>query len=152
MPLRYRGMRHPVAQLRDEMERLLTGFLGQPAAGLCSAEGRGQPAVNLWEQADALTAELEVPGVNSGHIDISVAGGELSIRIERPDLLQEGATYHRRERPVGSFTRTLRLPFEVDGNNVQAELNNGVLTITLPKAEEAKPRKIKVAAASQATQ
>ncbi len=148
MPLRYRGLRHPVTQLRDEMERLLTGFYGHPVEGLWTPPGRGQPPVNLWEHGDALVAELEVPGVRAEHLDISVSGGELSLQIQRPDLLREGVTCHRCERPVGRFTRVLRLPAEVDGNNVQAELKDGILTITLPKAEEAKPRKIKVVSAS----
>jgi len=148
MTLPYRGLRHPVAQFRGEMDRLLSGFLGQPVDGLWPVPGRGQPAMNLWEQGDALVAELEVPGVAADQLEISVVGGELSVRMQRPDLMQEGVTYHRRERPTGSFSRVLRLPVDVDGNKVQAELNHGVLTITLPKAEEAKPRKIKVVPAS----
>ncbi len=144
MPLLYRGLRHPVTQLRDEMDRLLSGFLGQPSEGAWHPAGRGQPAVNLWDRGDALVAELEVPGARAEQLDISVIGGELSLRIERPDLSQEGVTFHRRERPTGSFARVIRLPADVDGNNVQAELNDGVLTVTLPKAEAAKPRKIQV--------
>ena len=101
--------------------------------------------MNVWEQGDALLVEMEVPGVKSDQVDISVAGGELSIKIDRPEVAQEGVTYHRRERPVGSFTRVLRLPVEVDADRVEAELRDGVLMITLPKAEAAKPRKINVA-------
>ncbi len=144
---RYRGLRHPVTQLRDEVDRLLTGFLGHPVEGLWPSAGRGQPAVNLWEQSDALVAELEVPGVAAEQIDISVVGGELSLQIQRPDPLQEDVKYHRRERPVGSLSRVLRLPAGVDDTNVRAELKDGVLTITLPKAEAAKPHRIQVSAA-----
>jgi len=148
MPLRYRGLRHPVTQLRDEMDRLLTGFFGPPAEGSWTPTSRSQPAVNLWEQGDALVAELEVPGVTSEQLDISVIGGELSLEIHRPDPPGDGVTYHRRERPTGSFARVLRLPADVDANRVQAELKDGIVTITLPKAEEAKPCRIKVASAS----
>ncbi len=148
MPMRYRTLRHPVSQLRDEMDRLLTGFFGQPVEGVLPPAGRSQPAVNLWERSDALVAELEVPGVRAEQLEVAVVGGELTLRIERPDLSQEGVTFHRRERPIGVLSRVLRLPADVDSNNVQAELRNGVLTITLPKAEEAKPRKIKVLPAS----
>lgn len=144
---RYRGLRHPVTQLRDEVDRLLTGFLGHPVEGLWPAAGHGQPAVNLWEQNDALVAELEVPGVAAEQIDISVVGGELSLQIQRPDLLQEDVKYHRRERPVGSVGRVVRLPADIDDTNVRAELKDGVLTVTLPKAEAAKPRRIPVSAA-----
>ena len=101
--------------------------------------------MNVWEQDDAILVELEVPGVKKEHLDLSVVGKELSIRIERPDGEQEGVVYHRRERPVGNFSRVLPLPSEVDANRVSAELHDGVLTITLPKAESAKPRKITVA-------
>jgi len=148
MPLRYRGLRHPAAQLRDEMDRLLSGFLGHPSEGSWTPGSRGQPAVNLWEQGDTLMAELEVPGVTPEQLDISVVGGELSLRVDRQIPAEEGLSYHRRERPTGSFTRVLRLPADVDGNRVQAELKDGILTITLPKAEGAKPRKIEVASAS----
>ncbi len=139
----YRNPWHPFHQLRDEMDRLLTGFLGAPDGGLPPIF-RGQPAANVWEQGDALIVEMEVPGVKSEQLDISVAGGELSVKIERPESGPEGAIYHRRERPVGSFARAVRLPIEVDADKVQAQLHDGVLTITLPKAASAKPRKINV--------
>jgi HSP20 family protein len=92
--------------------------------------------------------ELEVPGVKHDQVEISVAGGELSLAIRRPEVEQPGVTYHRRERPVGAFSRVLRLPADVDAEKVGAELKNGVLLITLPKAESAKPRKINVTAGS----
>ena len=139
--------RQPLGQLRHEMDRLLSGFFAQPP-GSWLAGGREQPAVNVWDTQDALKVELEAPGVKKDQVDISVVGGELSLRVERPEVEQEGVTYHRRERPVGTFTRVLRLPADVDAGKVQAELAGGVLTITLPKAKSAKPRKIKVKAVS----
>ena len=92
-------------------------------------------------------SSLEVPGLKTDQLDLSVVGDQLSIRVERPDAAQDGMTYHRRERPVGSFTRVLQLPVEVEADKVQADLNDGVLTIRLPKAEAAKPRKIQVTTA-----
>ncbi len=77
-------------------------------------------------------------------IDISVIGGDLTIRGRRGEGQQEGVAYHRRERGVGDFNRVLRLPVEVDPNKVEAALTDGVLLIKLPKAESAKPKKIKV--------
>ena len=142
----YRNTRHPLYQLRGEMDRLLAGFLGPMADGLVPAF-RNHPAANVWEQGDALLVEMELPGIKNDQVDISVAGGELSVKVDRPEVEQENVTYHRRERPVGSFTRVLRLPVEVDANRVEAELRDGVLLITLPKAESAKPRKINVATA-----
>jgi HSP20 family protein len=141
----YQATRHPLHQLRDEMDRLVTGFFGPAADGFLPAVFRGRPAVNVWEKDDALMVELEAAGIKSGEVDVSVAGGELTIRVNRPDTAEEGVKYHRRERPVGSFSRVLRLPIEIDANRVEAELRDGVLTITCPKAESAKPRKINVA-------
>jgi HSP20 family protein len=145
MVFRYVGTRHPVHQLRREMDRLLSGFVGNVGDLNWPVVGRGRPAVNLWETGDALKLELELPGVPSDQIELSVVGDELSIRVERPDAEPQGATYHRRERGVGAFARAVRLPLEVDAERVEAELRHGVLTITLPKAESARPRKIQVA-------
>jgi HSP20 family protein len=140
----YRNPRLPLHQLRDEMDRLLGGFLGPAASGLLAPVFRNQPAANVWEQGDALLVEMEVPGATSDQVDIAVAGGELSVKINRPENAAEGATYHRRERSIGPLARVLRLPVEVDADRVEAELRDGVLLITLPKAESAKPRKINV--------
>ena len=144
MVFHLRNTRHTVRRLHDEMDRLLSGFLGQPPEEALFRNGRGQPAVNLWENGDRVVVELEVPGLKLNQIDISVVGSGLSIKIERPEIAQEGITYHRRERPLSSFTRTLRLPADVDAEKVEAELSNGVLSVSLPKAENAKPRKIEV--------
>ena len=128
-------MRHPFNQFRDEVDRLLTGVLGGRPDGLMPGMFRSQPAINVWEQNDALKVEMELPGVKSEQLDISVAGGELSVKVNAPDEVKEDVTYHRRERPVGSFSRIVRLPVEVDADRVEADLHDGVLTITLPKAE-----------------
>jgi len=135
--------RNSLNQLRNELDQLLGSFRAQPV-GSWLGTGRDNPPVNLWETDDALQVELEIPGVKGDQIDISVVGGELSLHVERPEAVQKDVTYHRRERPVGAFTRVIRLPADVDPSNVSAELNNGVLLITLPKAENAKPRKINV--------
>jgi HSP20 family protein len=147
MVFRYQATRHPFHQLRDEVDRLLTGFMGPAAEGYWPTLFRGRPALNVWEKDDALMVELEAPGIKSDQVDVSVVGGELSIRVNRPDTAEEGVKYHRRERPVGSFSRTLRLPMEVDAARIEAELRDGVLSIACPKAESAKPRKINVAGA-----
>ncbi len=144
MVLRYMGPRYPVQQLRREMDRLLSGFAGGVGDVSWPLTGRGRPALNAWETDDAFQVELELPGVKGDQIDLSVVGDELTIKVERPDTEQEGVTYHRRERPVGSFARVFRLPLPVDADRVAADMRNGVLTITLPKSESARPRKIPV--------
>lgn len=140
----YRTTRHPFHQLRDEVDRLLTGAFGSAANGFLPGVFRSQPAINVWEQDDALKVEMELPGVKGDQIDIAVAGGELTVKVNAAEVAQEGVTYHRRERPVGSVSRIVRLPVEVNADRVEADLRDGVLTITLPKAESAKPRKINV--------
>ncbi len=142
----YRNWWTPFQSLREEMDRLWTEMWPMFADRLPPALVRGQPLMNVWEKDDAVMVEMELPGVKSEQLDVSVVGNELTVKVDRPDTAQEGATYHRRERPVGRFTRLLRLPTEVDAARVEAELRNGVLTITLPKAEKAKPRRITVAA------
>jgi len=144
MVFRYNFPRGTASQLRQEMDRLLSSFVGNFADGGRPWVDRGQPSINLWETGDAVVAEAELPGVRQDQIEISVVGNELTIKVERPELEKEGVTFHRRERPSGSFVRVVRLPAEVDANQVQADLCNGVLTVTLPKAESARPRKIHV--------
>ncbi len=141
----YRNIRNPLRQFRDEVDRLLSGYFGPVVDGILPQMFRDQPAANVWEREDALVVEMEVPGVMNEQVDVSMSGGELSVRIERPEPEEKDVAYHRRERPVGSFGRVLRMPVEVDADRVEAEIRDGVLTITLPKAESAKPRKIPVA-------
>lgn len=135
----------PLNQLRREVDRLMTGFMGDwdPAA---LGVGRAMPPMNVWEQEDALMVEAELPGVKSDQIEVSVVGDELTLNVERPEPKCEGTACHRHERPEGGISRVLRLPVAVDAEKVQAKLVDGVLTITLPKAEAARPRKIAVKA------
>ena len=137
---------HPLVQLRDEMDRLVTDFFNPTAAAVQSrwAVPRSFPPLNVWEDGETIFAEAEVPGLKSEDIDISVVGNDLTIRGRRGGEPREGVAYHRQERGVGEFQRLLRLPVEVDGSKVEATLTNGVLVIKLPKAEAAKPKKIRV--------
>ncbi len=105
---------NPFRQLRSEMDRLLGGFIGPAFDGLLPGAIRGQPAVNVWDQGDVLMVEMELPGVKNEQIDVSVKGDQLTIKVERPDVAEDGVTYHRRERPAGSFSRALTLPCEID--------------------------------------
>ncbi len=147
MVFRFPNVRQPLHQFRDDMDRLLIGAFRHWAEDGLPGLSRGQPAVNMWQENDALLVELEVPGLKSDQVDVSVVGDQLTLNIERPELAQEGVKYHRQERPVGSFTRVLRLPVVVDSDRVEAELSDGILTITLPRVESAKPRKIELTTA-----
>ena len=143
MALRY-NVPHPVDHLRREMDRLLSGVAGALGGSPWSTASRGELPVNAWETDEALMVELELPGVRSEQLELSVVGNELTIKVDRPEPDDAQVTYHRRERPVGACSRALRLPVVVDADKVQAELRDGVLTLTLPKAAEARPRKIQV--------
>lgn len=103
------------------------------------------PPLNLWEDGDSYFIETELPGLAMEDLEIFVTGGnQLSIKGERKHPELENKTWHRRERGFGSFSRMVELPGNVDADKVSAEFHLGVLTITLPKSEEAKPRKITV--------
>jgi HSP20 family protein len=149
MQLRRTNRFHPLDQLRTQMDRLVSDFFG-PMAGTyaprAAVRAASFPALNVWEVGDHLYAEAELPGVNSEDIDVSVVAGDLTIRGHRNPQTEEGTAVHRRERGTGEFTRVVRLPIEVDADRVEATLKDGVLLVKLPKAETAKPKKIKVAA------
>ena len=102
------------------------------------------PPINAWEEGDTLRIEAEIPGVRLEEVEVSFDNGELTLKGEKKFDGNSSATLHRRERLYGSFTRTLKLPWEVTADQISAELKDGVLTVTLPKAEAAKPRKVAV--------
>ncbi len=103
------------------------------------------PAVNLWSNEDGLVINAEVPGISAEVIDISVIGETLTLSgARKQEELGEGARYQRHERGNGKFSRLIELPFPVDVNDVQATFTNGVLNISMPRAEADKPRKIVV--------
>jgi HSP20 family protein len=105
------------------------------------------PAVNVWEDAEAVNVDAELPGLDLKDLEIYVTGGnQLTIKGERKRVPPDKAVYHRQERGFGTFIRVLTLPFEVDSSKVDARLENGILTIKLAKHEAAKPRKIVVKA------
>lgn len=144
---------HPAYRLRGEMDRLFDEVFGDyfgrdwlTGEWPFRLAGGTMPALNLWEDEANLYAELEVPGLKMEDLELTVTGNELTIRGEREAFEQEGVTQHRREREVGHFSRVIRLPVDVDADKVEATLKHGVLTITLPKAQSARPRKIEVKA------
>ena len=103
------------------------------------------PALDLYQNNDNLVALVELPGMRKEDIEISLHDGTLSIAGERESSHSNGEQAERSERYMGSFRRTISLPARVDANKVSATYRDGILTITLPKAEEAKPKRINVA-------
>jgi HSP20 family protein len=102
------------------------------------------PAFDLYESGDHLVAVVELPGMRKEDIDISLHDGTLTISGERKREINNGETAQRTERYVGTFRRSIALPTRVDASKVGATYQNGILKVTLPKAEEAKPKQIQV--------
>jgi HSP20 family protein len=97
------------------------------------------------QREDEVVVKASVPGMKPDGIDLSIEDNVLTIRAERkPDFEDDKSVYLIQERPTGSFFRALRLPETVDANKIQSTYENGVLTITLPKAEEKKKKQIKI--------
>src|SRR5918911_3321715 len=124
-------------RLQDEFNRLF-----QPAA----APRAGFPAINVYAHQDGVVLTAELPGVKQDDLDITVRRDTVTLRGERQDQPQGARAYHRRERGQGGFARTFGLPFQVDPEKVEAKLMDGVLTLTLERPEQDKPKRIRVSA------
>jgi HSP20 family protein len=136
----FEDMRSDMNRLRQEMDRLFGRSVGN--GGRSSAVF---PALNVWEDAENLYAEAELPGLALEDLEIYVHGGNvLVIQGERKKPQLEGGVWHREERGYGSFSRSFELPYPVDADKVEAQFKQGILTVTMPKQEQAKPRRIEV--------
>jgi HSP20 family protein len=125
--------------LQSEVNRLFSG-INRTAA-------RNYPLVNIWGKEDALFVTAELPGYAAENIQITVTGNELKLSGERtPAKLTEKECCHRNERKFGRFERQIQLPYVIDSDKVEAEYINGILNLTLPRAEEDKPKNIKIRA------
>jgi len=133
-----------LSSLHDEIDRLFEAPLDElvRSSGLLSG---WNPALDLYEDKDNFVAKVELPGMKKEDIDVSLHDGSLSITGERKsEEKSEGADVYRSERFFGRFQRTVTLPTPVAADKVKAEYEDGILTVTLPKAEEAKPKQIDV--------
>lgn len=108
------------------------------------------PAVNIWSNDETATVTAELPGLVPDDIELSIQADQLTIRGKRgTHECVEGEVYHRRERGFGDFIRTIGLPFIVDADKIEAVYNNGILTVTLPRAESDKPKQISIKASKK---
>lgn len=131
-------------RLRGEMDRLFGRAGVRDGRRLATGV---YPPVNLWEDENNLIMESELPGMDLNDLEIYVnAGNQLSIKGQRKQPSAEQGTWHRQERGYGGFSRLFDLPTEVNAEQIQAEFKDGVLTITMPKSEAVKPRRIEVKA------
>ena len=135
--------RDPFTALRDEMKELRAQLAGDGDEGWFA--GAMAPALDMSETDTAIDVRMDLPGITAKEIDIQVNGNMLTVAGERKEEKEEkGKTFHRVERLYGNFSRSVTLPCSVNEDEVAAEYKDGVLTIKLPKAEEAKAHKIKV--------
>jgi len=139
--------------LRDAMNRLFEESFVQPSLATTQTPGRMGLPVDLRETEDQFVLEAALPGVKPEDIDVSVQGNQVRIHGEmKQDEEQKGERYHFRERRYGQFHRTIALPTNVKPDQVACEFRNGLLTVTLPKAEEARPRRIQISGGEQPKQ
>jgi HSP20 family protein len=133
-----------MGDIQGEVNRLFDTFLGRPVAA-APAMRAWLPAVDMQETKDALVLTVEVPGVSEKDVTVSITGDLLSIRGERRVADEaKNQQYLHSERVFGQFERLIQLPLEVQADKVKATYRDGVLQVTLPKAEELKPREIKI--------
>jgi len=104
--------------------------------------------IDLYRDADHFVLTAELPGVDPGSVDVDVDGQLLTIRAERTPRSQDGVQWLARERAAGTFQRQLTLGRDIDTESISAHYENGVLSVMIPVAEKAKPRKIAIATAS----
>jgi len=130
--------------LREEIDRLFESPLGT-ADRMGDLFSGWAPPLDLSEDKNNLVATVEIPGMRKENIDVSVHDGVLSVSGERGlKEGKEGDELHRRERLCGRFQRSISLPKPVKLDAIKAAYQDGILTVTMPKTEEAKPRQIEV--------
>jgi len=136
----------------EEIGRRFEDFFGRPFLPAMwwrfpSEEMAWSPAIDVLEKDDKFVVKVELPGVKEEDVDVSVAGDMLTISGEKQtesEVKKKG--YYYSESSYGSFSRSITMPSTVDASKIEASYDKGVLEITLPKAPEVKPKKIKVAA------
>ena len=127
----------------DDFQRIVRTFLGDADASLA---GAFSPALDVEESEDKFTLHVELPGIAADQVDVSIEESVLTIAGQRDfyeDKNSEG--FRRVERRFGRFHRAIRLPDRVDPEGIEAAYKDGLLTVTVPKAESAKPRRIHIA-------
>ena len=139
---------NPLRELRsmqEQMNRLLNVSWNHDLAGEDIREGLWQPSVDIFETEDSIVIKAELPDVDQKDIEVRIEDNTLTLKGERKhggEVKKEN--YHRIERYFGSFQRSFSLPTNIQQDNVSATCDKGILTITLPKKDDVKPKQIKV--------
>lgn len=140
-----RRQERQLTTLRREMDRLFDRFFEGWPFRVAAEEGVWEPSLDVSETAREILVKAEIPGMDPKDIDLSVRGNVLTLAGERKQEKEEkGENFHRVERTYGSFSRSVRLPVEVDPEKVSASYKDGVLKITLRKTKQAAEKKIEV--------
>jgi len=126
-----------IERIQEELNNLFSGVSGAV---------HEYPAVNVWGNDNEAFVAAELPGIDPARLEVTVENDTLFLHGVRNFEEPKEATWHRRERIAGEFTRTLQLPFRVSADKISAKYTNGILTVALPRAEEDKPRKISISA------
>lgn len=128
-----------------DVDRMFDGFLAPWFGEQAAAVPGWTPSMDITEDEHAVTVRAEVPGIDPKELSISIQDGVLTLSGEKKhESEKKGDGWHRRERVFGTFQRAIALPEGVDADQVKAESSHGVLTLTLPKTEKAKPKRIEV--------
>ena len=145
--LRFSSGLDPVSALMT-LQRELDRVFENPSGFDLGVSSRGVfPPVNVFSNREGYIVKAEVPGIPPEQIEVKVSNQTLTISGKRVLTAPSGGGYHRRERDEGEFSRSLRLPADLDGARAEASCKNGLLTIHIPKKQEALPREITVKAA-----
>jgi HSP20 family protein len=132
-------------RMRREMDRLWDSFFEERPRRKGEEVGEWLPSLDVSETKSDLVVKAEIPGIDPKDIDISLTNDLLTIKGEKKQEKEEKEeNYHLIERSYGSFTRSIRLPKEVQSDKISASYKNGLLKVTLPKSEEAKKKEIKI--------
>jgi HSP20 family protein len=119
--------------------------MNQRLAGLTADAAQEFPPINLWMGEDSIALTAELPGLSPEEVDVTVRENTLTLQGDRePRTEDENATWHRRERAYGHFSRTVQLPFRVDPDHVQARFADGLLEVELHRPEADRPKKIQI--------
>ena len=133
------SMTERMSRLFDELGQRPVARGDEPTLGVWA------PAVDVLEKDDSLQLRFELPGIDPKEVEVSIENGRLNIKGERHfEQAEDGQTYHRIERAYGRFERTFTLPTVCDPERIEARAKDGVLTLSIPKREEAKPKSIRV--------
>jgi HSP20 family protein len=155
MFLTTRALSRDLVPEASTLERRISRLFNDALSGLDwqyrdSAGASWVPAVDIFEEADAIRINAEVPGVKPEDVKISLENNVLTIHGTKDQVAEERTErVHRYERTYGTFERSFTLPATVDATNIKASYEHGVLTVTLPKVEKAKPRQIEVQVAAK---